>query len=573
MTIIVPPSLTRTQFAAVRAYIQRVPVQIIAERYFYEDEKSEAETQGVIQNIFHLIIQRTYQHNRADLADALLANFRHSEKGTIKALDAINEAELLGSPRPALSHSVKSWFSYSLATRLITADIFTIEDLFFHVKARGNAFWRQIPRVGKIAGSVIISWLRQHAPEIGIVVPNFELEVQLPLIRMTNVPHPIEQVYLSPDIDGSNGDNRRPQDLCKMNARNDVDAIRSFLRLRKTGTKTFLAYRKECERFLAWAVIDRRKAFSSITTDDCADYLVFLENPTPESVWCMGTNIARSLPGWRPFRGKLAISSIAFASRVLRKLFAYLVSKKYLASNPWLDVPTVKYPYEIQVKKALTQNAWESLITWLNFACENPDAAHLRAGRAALLLLRDTGVRRSEAVSVCWDDIEFFGNTKNDVVAGELKVIGKGLKIRRIPISARAVNAILSHYDDRKVDPIQDGSAPLLSPVAMLKTTRFKEKRERGDMRYSPSGLRSLIIHVGREFIAENASADPAEIRQIAKIRPHGLRHTFGTACGNADVPINITQEFLGHASVDTTTIYIHSDRDRKIKEFSKILG
>ena len=35
------------------------------------------------------------------------------------------------------------------------------------------------------------------------------------------------------------------------------------------------AYRKEGERFLLWAVVERRKPLSSMTTEDCAAYRAF----------------------------------------------------------------------------------------------------------------------------------------------------------------------------------------------------------------------------------------------------------------------------------------------------------
>ncbi len=45
---------------------------------------------------------------------------------------------------------------------------------------------------------------------------------------------------------------------------------------------------------------------------------------------------------------------------------------------------------------------------------------------------------------------------------------------------------------------------------------------------------------------------------KLAPIRFHDLRHTFGTMCAQAGMPLTTIQAFMGHASVTTTMIYAH---------------
>lgn len=52
------------------------------------------------------------------------------------------------------------------------------------------------------------------------------------------------------------------------------------------------------------------------------------------------------------------------------------------------------------------------------------------------------------------------------------------------------------------------------------------------------------------------------KIMQIAAINgpqttPKGLRHGFGVACIEKNIPIHIVQKWMGHASPQTTTIYL----------------
>jgi integrase len=49
------------------------------------------------------------------------------------------------------------------------------------------------------------------------------------------------------------------------------------------------------------------------------------------------------------------------------------------------------------------------------------------------------------------------------------------------------------------------------------------------------------------------AAAKAAGIRSISF---HGLRHTFGTQCARAGVPMRTLQQWMGHARISTTEIY-----------------
>jgi site-specific recombinase XerD len=44
------------------------------------------------------------------------------------------------------------------------------------------------------------------------------------------------------------------------------------------------------------------------------------------------------------------------------------------------------------------------------------------------------------------------------------------------------------------------------------------------------------------------------------RISPHSLRHTFGTDKAERGVSPCVRREWLGHARLDTTQIYVHID-------------
>lgn len=49
----------------------------------------------------------------------------------------------------------------------------------------------------------------------------------------------------------------------------------------------------------------------------------------------------------------------------------------------------------------------------------------------------------------------------------------------------------------------------------------------------------------------------------VAKVSPHVLRHTFATESISNGMPLDVLQDALGHKSIETTMVYLHSDSSR----------
>lgn len=142
----------------------------------------------------------------------------------------------------------------------------------------------------------------------------------------------------SQHLSGEQGANREIHHRCQIHAKNDYEAIQCWLNEYRHKASTFRTYQKESERFLLWAVFQRRKALSSLDRDDIEEYLKFLNDPQPKEVWCAkknGRGCRRGDPEWRPFTGPLSHSARTTAISSIDSLFNYLLEARYLSFNPF----------------------------------------------------------------------------------------------------------------------------------------------------------------------------------------------------------------------------------------------
>ncbi|MCQ2285695.1 MAG: site-specific tyrosine recombinase XerD [Bacteroidales bacterium] len=118
-----------------------------------------------------------------------------------------------------------------------------------------------------------------------------------------------------------------------------------------------------------------------------------------------------------------------------------------------------------------------------------------------------------------------------------ITVIGKGDKERIVPIGQRAIKAIEYYTIDRNQLTPQKDSEDIL----------FLNRRG-GKL------TRNMI------FIIIKDLANSAGITK--KISPHTLRHSFATHLVYGGADLRAVQEMLGHASITTTEIYTHLDKE-----------
>jgi len=160
-----------------------------------------------------------------------------------------------------------------------------------------------------------------------------------------------------------------------------------------------------------------------------------------------------------------------------------------------------------------------------------------RRDLAILELFYASGLRLSE---LCGATIEHL-----NLDDGFIRVTGKGMKTRLVPVGGRALSAVDDYYHNER---------PLL---VKPRTRSWVFLSNRGG-KLSPERV--------REIVKQRARA--AGIKQ--NIYPHLLRHSFATHLLQNGADLRVIQDMLGHADISTTQIYTHVDQKRLKSEHKK---
>lgn len=178
-----------------------------------------------------------------------------------------------------------------------------------------------ITSIGAAKAARIVELLRMHQDPIGMRVGAHAVrpisEVGTPelalVVAQATALVPLEKLAVPAAVSGAVGRYWAPQDQCLLSASTDCKPIQAGLASKHVSpsdsgafTATQRSYRREAERLLLWAVLERRTAPSSLTVEDARAFLDFLVAPPTQ--WCSpaGAHAKRWSPLWRPLDGLLS---------------------------------------------------------------------------------------------------------------------------------------------------------------------------------------------------------------------------------------------------------------------------
>jgi site-specific recombinase XerD len=156
--------------------------------------------------------------------------------------------------------------------------------------------------------------------------------------------------------------------------------------------------------------------------------------------------------------------------------------------------------------------------------------------RAIVLAMLLGGLRAGEVRRLMLADV--------DLGLRRLRVLGKGNRERLVPVD-RPFFIELAAYLHLERPP------GLTTPECFVVLTGSTVGQP-----MSEAGLRSLFRH------HRDASG-------ASRVRPHRLRHTYGTELAAAGIDLLVLRELMGHASPETTAGYVHLSAEHLAAEYA----
>jgi site-specific recombinase XerD len=490
-----------------------------------------------------------------------------------RQLDALLWLEKLVATEPVPADLVSAWFDKSVAHRLIGGGIHTIGDLMARIASKGYRWWSGVPKLGVSGAQRIVRWLGGYESSLGALpasatTPSRSLPATALVAgrkQRTGIV-PIECLRVPAELDGTAADNRMPT-VPQIDASNDREAINAWLDVKATSKNTERVYRKEAERLLLWAILERGKALSSLNVQDCSDYRDWLyslgrvddgEWPyrIPQKDWIAKRQIPRFSPDWRPFDGPLSPISIKHALTVIGALFMWLVGVQYCRYNPWMQVgkkvaPESSENVHLELTRVFSRAQWDYLIAHLN---AKPINAHTQRLRFLLPFALATGMRGAELADVKLGRFYTMPAPAGIGVRWMLKVLGKGGAWRAVPVTGATMALIGEYLAGRGLHP-----DPLENPPETPLLARLDGKE--GISYNSIYRLTKWLFDDVARSLRDAGRAH--EAKAFARASSHWIRHTRGNMLALDDVPTSIIQKLFGHKSIETTSIYTESSEEQ----------
>jgi len=155
--------------------------------------------------------------------------------------------------------------------------------------------------------------------------------------------------------------------------------------------------------------------------------------------------------------------------------------------------------------------------------------------RAMVLAMLLGGLRSAEVRGLLLADA--------DMGQRRLRVIGKGGKERHVPVDAAFFTELAAYLRWERPPGL---ATPQCFVVLRGPTTGAP---------VSEAGLRSLFRR-------------HRELSGATRVRPHRLRHTYGTELASAGIDLLVLRALMGHASPETTARYVHLSIEHLAAEY-----
>jgi integrase/recombinase XerD len=235
--------------------------------------------------------------------------------------------------------------------------------------------------------------------------------------------------------------------------------------------------------------------------------------------------VLKDLQGFLKWITELGMTATSQARIIsgLRAFYKYCLLENISSTDPTtlLEAPKLKR----SLPDVLSFDEIESMIGEIDLS--KPEGGR---NKAILETMYSCGLRVSEVVNLRISQLYL------DV--GFIRVVGKGDKERLVPVGSSAIKYITIYKNEIRVHT---------SPVKGNEDILFLNNR-------GSKLSRVMIFYIIKDLALK------AGIKKT--VSPHTFRHSFATHLVEGGADLRAVQEMLGHASITTTEIYTHLDRE-----------
>lgn len=224
----------------------------------------------------------------------------------------------------------------------------------------------------------------------------------------------------------------------------------------------------------------------------------------------------------------------------VHSFFKYLQYQDIKGLSVWQKILSIK------VKKMPHKDISYLSVEGVQLILNQPDLQTKYGRRDFVLLglLYDSAIRVQELINLTPSDVRFDTTTT-------IKVLGKGAKVRCIPLSSNQVKNLKCYMIENELLEHHNLSKPLFC---------------------NPQGnqlTRTAVLNIVKKHAKTARIHNPTLIPD--SIGCHSFRHSKAMHMLDADINLVYIRDFLGHSSVNTTEIYARVSHKKKEEVLRKL--
>jgi len=277
--------------------------------------------------------------------------------------------------------------------------------------------------------------------------------------------------------------------------------------IKKYSQNTIRSYKKDLEQFLFYTENLKKKNLSDITERNLKSYLFHLND-----LQLSKTSISRKLSA-------------------IRGLFDFAFKQEFSDRNIKSIIRNPKNRRNLP--EVISESDYDKILELIKLEGELNSRKDIKKIALIFELMYGCSLRVSELVNICRSDIDFDRKI--------LQVVGKGNKVRYVPIGSRSME-VLEDY---------------LSVNSSLERNELLLKNQKGE-KLNPR----VVYRFVNTFLSK--------VTDISKKSPHILRHSSATHMLDRGANLAAIKEILGHSNLSTTQIYTHVSVERLKKVYKK---